>query len=103
MGGADGGEPGLRYRRHRLYLRHGLEEGKSRDELVKKLQDLMTLADEGGEKLKFRLSLVNNATLLLESPVLQPSKRYSLEVRASEDVRDGFGQPLRACRTHRVV
>jgi hypothetical protein len=82
----------LQYRRHHLYLRHGLASG-SRVEQLQKLKAVVTVTS-GGVPLDFSLSLVDNATLQIELAASMPSTQYAISVGASSEVLDGYQQPL---------
>ena len=84
-----------RYRRLRLWLRHGLASGMSAADMA----PFIELTSEGGDlwqgsrRVGFELRRLSAAVLQLEAP-LAPRTRYTLRVRASSAVRDGFGLPL---------
>lgn len=83
-----------RYRRFRLWLRHGLQPGTDVAQLASKLQLTTSKA-----AVPFKLTLSEAAVLVLEAP-FAPATAYTLSVSASDTLRDGFGLPLRSASTH---
>jgi hypothetical protein len=86
-----------RYRRLRLWCRHGLAGGVDAASIASQLSltTSVEVPSYTGGQVSFTLRRRSAAVLELEAP-LEPETRYRLSVRASDGVRDGFGLPLRA-------
>ena len=79
-----------RYRRLRLWARHGLAPGVS----LSNLQAQMRLTSAiDGSPVRMSLRRRSAAVIEIDAP-LEPRLQYSLRVTASDTVRDGFGLPL---------
>ncbi|MEW5301344.1 MAG: hypothetical protein WDW36_004208 [Sanguina aurantia] len=88
---------GIKYRRLNAWLPHGLSN--SSNATVQQIQGAMSLQVYASDNITlsdvpFNLSLINQATLQLSVPKLQPSQHYKVAVAGSESVTDGYGQPL---------
>ena len=81
-----------RYRRLRLWVRHGLMDGVAAADV---LPTLRLARSDSGDALTLSVKRTAAAVLQLEAPALEPDVAYTLTVRASDTVRDGFGLPLR--------
>lgn len=79
-----------KYRRYKLWARHGLAPGTSAADLLPYVS-LM----QGGAAVPFTLTRRAAAVLELHAS-FEPSVQYTLSISASDAVRDGFGLPLRA-------
>lgn len=78
-----------RYRRHRLWLRHGLADGATVNALVPQFK--LT------PHVQFTLTRPELGVLQLEAP-FEPDTEYEVEIQANAAIHDGFGLPLEASR-----
>ncbi|KAI8474284.1 MAG: hypothetical protein J3K34DRAFT_456831 [Monoraphidium minutum] len=91
---------GVWYRRVLMWLPHGLAAGTRASDLVPqiaicKYKDAYKWSSPC-QPVKFYLERVNKGKLLMRVPSFSPRDHYQLRVKASPNIKDGFGLPLQA-------
>jgi len=85
----------VRFRRYDLYLRHGLSDSVSLNMFQSVLSIQSIQRDQVVGTLPYNISRFNLGTLRISANFL-PSATYKFVVLASNDITDGFGQPLQS-------